>query len=344
MALRLVETYLPADAARLAAERLEGEERVLELWHEELADDRWRISFLIDSGHAEPLIDDLADRYGDAEGFRVLILPVEAAVPRPGEDASEEEAAQGRVPAPDGEEEPESTFRIGREELHTRLAEEVEPSPIGPLLIGLSAVVCSIGLLRGDVAVIIGAMVIAPLLGPLVALSLATTLADANLARRAALRGGVGILLAFVLAMGIGAWFGASPALPEVARRTTVGMSDIGLALAAGAAGTLAYTTGTAATLIGVMVAVALVPPLVATGLMLGAGHGDAAAGGAVLTLINLICINLSGVVVFLAEGIRPNRWWEAEKARRATVYAIAIWALLLLGLAAVVLWSPLGR
>jgi uncharacterized membrane protein len=88
------------------------------------------------------------------------------------------------------------------------------------------------------------------------------------------------------------------------------------------------------------MVAVALLPPLVTTGLMLGSAHFDLAFGAFLLLAVNVICVNLSGVVTFLLQQVRPNSWWAADKARRATRRAIAIWTVLLLLLAAMILLS----
>jgi len=109
-----------------------------------------------------------------------------------------------------------------------------------------------------------------------------------------------------------------------------VGLSDVALALAAGVAGTLSVTRGVSTALIGVMVAVALLPPLVALGMLLGAGYGSAALGAALLTLTNVVAINLAGVVTFLAQGVRPMSWYEAERAKTATRWAIAIWVVAL--------------
>ena len=116
--------------------------------------------------------------------------------------------------------------------------------------------------------------------------------------------------------------------------------ADIVLALAAGAAGALVFTTGVPAMLVGVMVAVALLPPLVTAGLRV-AVRGGAGTGGALLLLMtNVICVNLAAVVTFLVRGVGPRTWWEADKARRATRKAVILWGALLVVLAATVWWT----
>ncbi|HDR90663.1 MAG TPA: DUF389 domain-containing protein, partial [candidate division Zixibacteria bacterium] len=111
--------------------------------------------------------------------------------------------------------------------------------------------------------------------------------------------------------------------------RTQVTHGDLIIALASGSVGVLAFTTALPTMLVGVMVAVALLPPLVVTGLLIGAGHMESALGATLLLLTNLICINLAGVITFYIQGVRPLTWWDAEKAKKATSKAILIWLIL---------------
>jgi len=128
----------------------------------------------------------------------------------------------------------------------------------------------------------------------------------------------------------VGLLIPVDPGVTELASRTHVGLADVAIAMAAGSAGSLAYTTGLPTAIIGVMVAVALLPPLVATGLLLGAGHEQMAAGSAVLVLVNFTCISLAAVGTFLVRRVRPRTWWEAEKAKKATKVAVISWLVLL--------------
>lgn len=329
MALRLVEVVVPSELQPEVDERV-AEHRFVDVWSEELSGDRVRIGFLVEAGGAEPLLDELERGYGDHDGFRVIVQPVVASLPRP---ETEEAGDEGAAP-----EETAPSTRIGREELYADLSESARLTPVYVAMTALSVVVCAAGLIMDDVAVVIGAMVIAPILGPLVALSLATTLADGDLARHGILAGLGGIAVGFFLSLAIGVWAPVSPDIPALAARSSADLGHVGLALAAGSAGTLAFTTGTAAAVIGVMVAVALIPPLVAAGLLLGGGYPLAARGAALLLMTNLICVNLAGVLTFLVQGVRPNRWWEAEQARRATGVAVGIWSLLLAALVVLIL------
>ena len=295
-----------------------------------------RSRFLLQVEKTEAVLDELEKHFGSSGGFRVVLLPVEATLPRP--EPPEKPPAQEQPPE---KEKPKiKGSRISREELYSDLSETTNVSWVYVTFTVLSTIVAAIGLLQNNVAVIIGAMVIAPLLGPNVALALATTLGDVDLARRSVKANLVGILIAFGISILAGFLFTIDPAVPEILNRTKVGLGDILLALASGTAGALAFTTGVGSSLIGVMVAVALLPPLVTTGLMLGSARFDLALGSFMLLGVNVICVNLSGVLTFLLQHVRPNTWWEADKARRATRKAIAIWTVLLLLLAMTIILS----
>jgi uncharacterized hydrophobic protein (TIGR00341 family) len=205
-------------------------------------------------------------------------------------------------------------------------------------MVVLSTVVAAIGLHNNSVAIIVGAMVIAPLLGPNVALSLGTALGALSLLRRALLTALAGIAPTLAFSVAIGVLVPVGSGLPEVASRTQVGMGDIAVAFASGCAGVLAFSSGVSAALIGVMVAVALLPPVVTSGPLLGGGRLAPAVGASSLFPTNLICINLAGVTTFLMQGVRPVAWLEKDRALKATRIAIALWVALLTGLIGTIL------
>jgi len=190
--------------------------------------------------------------------------------------------------------------------------------------------VAAIGLLKDNVAVVIGAMVIAPLLGPNVAMSLATVIGDSKMLKRSAATLTAGVLLALSLSLLIGAMFTVDPTIREISLRTNIGLSDIVLALASGAAGALFFTVGTSTALVGVMVAVALLPPLVTLGMLLGSGQYDMAFQSMLLFMTNFICVNLAAVGVFVGQGIKPVHWWESVLAKKSISYSLLIWLMLL--------------
>ncbi|MHC4223475.1 MAG: TIGR00341 family protein [Planctomycetota bacterium] len=332
MALRLIEIAVPAAVAGGVREVL-VETETLDVSSQALDGDRILLRALVDAEETEPVLDAVGQRYGNLTEFRVNLLPVVATLPRP------PEPEKPPPEAPAAEEPAKKTSRISREELLDDLEPGTRLSWVYFALVILSSIVAAIGLIRADLAVIIGAMVIAPLLTPNMALALATTLGDPSLMRKALRTNLLGICVAFSFAMALGATVPFDAQSPEIATRTRPDLPDMALALASGTAGALAFTAGVSAGLVGVMVAVALLPPLVTAGLLFGKGLWTPAVGALELLAINIISVNLAAVVTFLLRGIRPRTWWEADKARKATRIAVALWTVLLLVLLALVVF-----
>lgn len=329
MNYRLLELTAPHETTKEAREFVEQKEHVIGVWSNEIDNGTSIMRVLVDADRIEKLSDQLTKEFSNVNGFRIMLFEVEATVPSP-ED----------IEGPGKGAEPEKKYagRISREELYTDVKSGSEFSMVYLGLVVLSTLVAGVGLVRDDVAVIIGAMVIAPLLGPNVAMALSVTLGDIDLGWQSLKTNVVGIGISLLLALVMGMVMNVTLESQQIVNKTNVGPGDIAIALSAGSAGVLAFTRGVPAAIVGVMVAVALLPPLVNVGLMLGAGFTNLAIGSAILTTTNLICVNLAGILTFLVQGIRPRSWWEAEKAKKATRVAVAIWFVLLIALA-ILIW-----
>jgi len=334
MPLRLVQIVIPSGRATEVAEIL-GDLEPTGRWQLEDPEGGEMLQFVVQADGAEPIVDRFAERFQRSDGFRVTLLAVEAALPTAEEERSGEEAPT----EPDEPRSGERRARVSREELRADAMDSARLSTVFLAMVVASTVVAAVGVLRDDVTVIIGAMVIAPLLGPNMALVLAATLADKDLARRALATNLAGLLVALVLSVAVGALVPVDPTVEAIASRTRPELADLVLALAAGTAGSLAFTSGFPQAVIGVMVAVALLPPLVIFGVLLGAGFPQLAVGAFMLLGLNVICVNLAGVATFLAQGVRPAGWWDARRARSSVRRAAAIWTGLLLLLVAAV-WA----
>lgn len=326
MALRLAEIHLPGHAADVLA--LLKDVEIVDVLASRRPDE---VRVLVDTNKTEALLDRLDQRFGHREGFRVVLVRAHATLPRP----AEPEETDAHDPAARPAETPPE--RVSRQEILTELEPGTRVNGVYVALVVLSATVAAVGLIQDNVAVIIGAMVIAPLLGPNMAAALATTLGDFELLRKALRTNAIGVVVAFVFAMALGVVARVDPTVPEIASRTNPHFLDVLLALASGAAGALAFTSGVSAGLVGVMVAVALMPPLVAAGLLVGTGAPGLAAKALLLLATNVICVNLAAVVTFLLQGVRPRTWWQADKARRAARRAVALWSTLLAVLAVLI-------
>ncbi|HVB80257.1 MAG TPA: TIGR00341 family protein [Candidatus Binataceae bacterium] len=324
MALRLIEVFLPAEHGAQLQESL-SKDGVVAHWTEQLSEQQILVRVLLQVENTEPFLDEIQKTLEGAD-FRAVLVSVDATIPRLEPNKEQRQAEEI------------AASRISREELYQQVNEGAQLTRIFVVLVALSAVVAAVGVAYNNVTVVIGAMVIAPLLGPNVALSLATTLGDMDLAKSAAKTDVVGILVALVVAIPIGLLVGVDPRTAEIQTRLHVQLKDIVLALASGAAGVLSMTTGASAALVGVMVAVSLLPPLVTSGLLVGAGHRDLAMSALLLFVTNVICVNLAGVVTLLVQNVRPRTWWEADRAKKAIRIAIFFWVILLLMLVVVIL------
>ncbi len=335
MALRLLEIVVPEEAAGEVL-NIVAENQITNFWQTCSCESRNIFKMISAAEKTENLLDTLQKKYGHLENFHMVLVPLEASYPSTRE--IQEEAEEGKKEAEgEGKKEP---LRVSRQELYHDVFDSSKLTKTYIIMIVLSAIVAAIGLVKDNVAVIIGAMVIAPLLGPNVALSFATTVGDGVLGRNALLTNFAGILTAFAVSLLLGFFLAIDPGIREIATRTVVSYGDIVLALASGVAAALSITSGVPSVLIGVMVSVALIPPLVVFGLLLGSANFMLALQALERVFINMICINLAGVFTFLLQGVRPLNWWEASKAKNATRYAIIIWVSLLILLSALLMFS----
>ena len=124
----------------------------------------------------------------------------------------------------------------------------------------------------------------------------------------------------------------------ELLARTQIGFDGLAIALASGAAAAFSLVTGISSALVGVMVAVAFLPPTVAVCIFFGAGKHANALDAALLLAANVVCLNLAAQAVLLTRGVSPRRWYEKRRARRAMRIGGAIWLSLLAALA-LLLW-----
>ena len=168
----------------------------------------------------------------------------------------------------------------------------------------LAAIVACYGLLSDSGAVVIGAMIIATLLGPISAFSLAIVDGELELQKRAlvALLGGAFLVLGISWVLG---WINRDvPLTHEILSRTAPTILDLAIAVAGGAAGTYATISRKfSANLVGVAVATALVPPLAVVGMCLARGLNQMALGAALLFGMNLLGIQAASSLVLWMHG-----------------------------------------
>ena len=282
-------------------------------------DDSQPMRLVVTDDKVQEVLDALQGVLGAQSYAKLLVYPIDISLPKQTEEQQEKEAKATQA----------------RESLYKEVQKNSRLDVNYIVLVMLSTIVAAIGLIENNVAVVIGAMVIAPLLGPNLAFGLGTALGDLSLMKNSLKTLSAGVLLAVSISVIMGIVWPFPLTSPELISRTDAGLDSIALAFASGAAAALSLSTGLPSVLVGVMVAVALLPPAATFGLMLGHARPDLAAGAALLLAVNVVSVNLACKLVFLIKGVRPRTWWEKEKASKAMRRYIFVWVvtLALLGL-----------
>lgn len=208
------------------------------------------------------------------------------------------------------------------------------------LLVVLSGSIATLGLITDSAAVIIGAMLVAPLMSPIIALGLAMVTGNSQILRKstsALVRGALlAIVLSFLLAQ-FNEWlpFISLAELPnEVLARTHPSPIDLVIALAGGIAASYALTNPKlSAALPGVAIATALMPPVCTVGVGLALGRWEVAGGALLLFLTNAIAISFASGLVFFLRGFRPAAQGEKRRLPRSLWIAALITAVMLVPL-----------
>jgi uncharacterized hydrophobic protein (TIGR00271 family) len=223
-----------------------------------------------------------------------------------------------------------------RAEVQVQLRDSCTPDFDFFLMVVLSAVIATLGLLTDSAAVIIGAMLVAPLMSPIIGIGLASLAGDARLFRDSSVALGRGAILAILMAV-ILAWsnrylpFITLQDLPaEVLSRTRPSPIDLTIALAGGLAAAFALVMPSlSAALPGVAIATALMPPLCTIGIGIAMGRWDVAGGASLLFLTNAVTIAFAAMLVFFALGFAPRR--EAGRRVPRALSISAVFTLILL-------------
>jgi len=203
-----------------------------------------------------------------------------------------------------------------RTEAYTRIRRGARPDMDFYMLISLATIIAALGLILSSPAVVIGAMLVAPLMSPMVGTGLAVVLGDTRFIRLSLGAVGRGVVLSILVGAAAGLVSINQPATPELLARTQPTLIDLAIALFSGLAGAYALSRSDAAgALPGVAIAAALVPPLATVGISLTAGRYEEAIGAMLLFTANFVAISSATALMFLMLGFRPT---SPEKARRA--------------------------
>jgi uncharacterized hydrophobic protein (TIGR00341 family) len=226
-------------------------------------------------------------------------------------------------------------------ERYTRLSRDVLTMALFATMIALA------GLFLDNVTILIGAMLLSPLLGPINAFAV-----NANLGRIRKLarsQAAVLLLLAAIIILAAAITFLASQIveLPasttQIVIRNHATLTDILIALILGLAAGIALFVGFPEILVGVAIAVAIVPPAAVSGIGLALFDINLFLGALILTLIYLFGLQLGSTLMLRIRGVLPRRYYQQTEARKRSAYSLLILAVLLVILSLIVILSSLS-
>ena len=197
------------------------------------------------------------------------------------------------------------------------------------VMILLSSILASVGLLQSSGAVIIGAMLVAPLMSPLMGFGVGLALGNIDMMRRSTTTVFYGIGLVLLTSTTLGLIFPLYQPTAEMAARGQPNLLDLFVALASGGAGAFAMARrDIPAALAGVAIAAALVPPICTTGLALAAGNIDLMVGAGALSTVNIIGISVVAAGVFAVMGVHQTGRISIERRMVISVGVLMLMAI----------------
>ncbi|MCA0422599.1 MAG: DUF389 domain-containing protein [Proteobacteria bacterium] len=232
------------------------------------------------------------------------------------------------IPVPKNVHNPLHLTRGEREKARAEIIINTLPSGTFFAMNFLASVIAGYGLLQDSPAVVIGAMLVAMMLGPIVGLGLAVLERDRVQLGNALLSIALGTIWVVAIGYGIGMLHSKHILTSEIFGRTAPNVMDLMIALAGGLAGALAAVSSRLpVAVVGVGVATALVPPLVTCGILLSRGHWGMASGAFLLTLTNMVAIQFASSVILWLVGFRRH----TETRERVNFFVVNLWSIVLL-------------
>ncbi|WP_146816020.1 TIGR00341 family protein [Alkalibacillus haloalkaliphilus] len=337
MSMQLIEVYIPKhkyEDVKPALDKFSQES----VWKEYEINDRVLMRMIVAEEEVEEVLDYLEAVSSMSEGFETILFPVHTYFSR--ETIKEKETEEKSNKKNVSNEEKGRLLRASRQELTHTIDKKSHLTMNYTLLIIFSAIVAAGGFINDSEAVVIGAMAIAPLIGPAISVSFAAVLGDLKKLWQAFSTLMIGFAIIVGIASSFGYFFEEGTQTTQYTSRTTVSIADIFIALASGAAGALALLNRVSSGMVGVMVAVALLPPTVTFGISIGQMLWVDTYWSFLLIMTNVTCIFLSGIIIFFVSGIRPVKWKEEVTINVSRILSTGIVALLFITLVVVLILS----
>jgi len=205
------------------------------------------------------------------------------------------------------------------------VASGVERSWIYYLMLLMAGLIALLGLLTNSVAVVIGAMLISPLMGPIISSGLALTIGDLPLAQRAFRTIAISVMLTILVTAFVTLLSPLKEPTSEILARVRPNIYDLFIAMLSGIVGAVALCTkrNYLITATGVAVATAVIPPLSVAGYGLGTGQIMLGLGGFLLFFTNFVAIVLTSDLVFFIMGFRTSHVETIQYSQRTRLLVI---------------------
>ena len=228
------------------------------------------------------------------------------------------------------------------EEFKTLTEPSVELKTNLVFMIAIASAVALVGLFANNASLVIGAMLLSPLLGPITAFSFNAAVGQPKKMYKAAKSGLILTLVIITIGAGLTAIalsFMELEITPEILARTEMTPVFLVVAILLGLAGGIAMSSDIPGILVGVAIAAALVPPAVVTGISIAMLDYDMFINSLTLTIANILGLVLGTMIVFFALGITPRKYYEQEQAKKYQTYTIIIFVVMSIALGILTFW-----
>ncbi|WP_404451351.1 TIGR00341 family protein [Virgibacillus necropolis] len=194
-----------------------------------------------------------------------------------------------------------------------------------------AALVATVGIIQNSPALVLGANIIDPSIRPIMGVSFSSVLGEKKLVRQSIKTAMYGLTIPITIAALFGYLFPLPVNSNEFLAQTTVHLLDIVVAISAGAAGAISFVKRSHGQLVGVMISLAVLPPAIVLGMMVGASEWHSAIQPLLLLLININSIMLSAILVFWFSGIKPVNWKDIQEASTSRANSLLFTGIILL-------------
>lgn len=228
------------------------------------------------------------------------------------------------------------------EEFKTLTEPSVELKTNLVFMIAIASAVALVGLFANNASLVIGAMLLSPLLGPITAFSFNAAVGQPKKMYKAAKSGLILTLVIITIGAGLTAIalsFMELEITPEILARTEMTPVFLVVAILLGLAGGIAMSSDIPGILVGVAIAAALVPPAVVTGISIAMLDYDMFINSLTLTIANILGLVLGTMIVFFALGVTPRKYYEQEQAKKYQTYTIIIFVVMSIALGILTFW-----